>query len=65
MELVNQYKDSEEGLVKTDGVTKYKLFLRFSQTLDICLSDDMVPGDLVFNVWDNGNYKTLDSKKYE
>lgn len=65
MELVNQYKDSDEELLVVGGATIFKLFLPFTASFDVALSDESVPGDVIFDDWDYGDFEVAGSKTWE
>ena len=65
MELVKRYKDSKDELLVAGGLTIFKLFLPFAYSLDVAESDELVPGDLIFNEWDQGDFELVSSKEWK
>lgn len=60
--LIDQYKDSEDELLIVGGLSMFNLFVPYAQRLDIAESDELVPGDVVFDSWENEPF-TLESEE--
>ena len=61
MELVDRFKDSEDELTVIGGLIILKLFTPYAASLDVAETTELVPGDLVFDDWDKGNFELVDT----
>lgn len=62
MELVERFRDSEDELVVIGGLIVLKLFTPFASSLDVAETTELVPGDLVFDDWDKGDFELVSTK---
>lgn len=65
MELVERFKNSQDELLVIGGAIILNLFTPYASTLDIAEASELVPGDLVVDAWDNGDFELVSSKEWE
>ena len=58
---------SEAEVQGTLALVNYRQIqvLPFAASFDVALSDELVPGDVVFEGWDSGDFEVTDSKQWE
>lgn len=65
MELVNRFKDSEDELVVIRGLQILKLFFPYAKDTKCAVTNESVPGDLVFDEMKTVvGFKLVDSKEW-
>ena len=50
--LVERFEHGDEKLLVAGGRSVFRLFLPYASRLDVAITDELVPGDLVFADWD-------------
>ncbi len=65
MELVERFKDSSDELTVIGGLTILKLFTPYASEIDVAETDELVPGDLVFDDWDKSDFKLVSSRDWK
>lgn len=61
--LAQEYQQSEDELLVLGGLETWRKFLPYANRLKIAETHKNVPGDLVFNEWDNGDFELTDTEK--
>ena len=65
MELVERFKESEDKLLVSGGGIVLKLFIPYASSLDLAEYDDLHPGDLIFDEWDDCSFEVVQSKEWD
>jgi len=65
LEMVDQYKDSDDELLILGGLNVFKLFTLFAAELDVAEADELIPGDLVYDEWDKGEFELIRKERME
>lgn len=65
MELVERFKDSDDELMIPGGLDILKLFTPHAQVVDVAETTELIPGDLVFDDWDQGDFELVSMKEWE
>ena len=63
--LAKQYQDSGEELLVIGGLAVFKQLLPYTSQLEVLETEELVPGDLVFSEWDNGNFAVQGEERWE
>lgn len=61
--LVKRYQHSTDHLLVIGGHTMWKLLLPYANQLRIAETHSTAPGDLVFNEWEDGSFKLVDTEQ--
>lgn len=64
-ELVSKYQFGSDELLVVGGLTIFKLFTPFAKILDVAETDELVPGNLIFDTWDNGDFELVSEKQLD
>ena len=59
MQLVERFKDSKDELVIPGGLEILKLFTPYAKLIDVAETTELVPGDLIFDDWDPGDFELV------
>lgn len=65
MKLVERYRHSEDELTVPGGLAVLKLFTPYASRVDVAMTDELIPGNLVFADWDRGDFDLVSSEKWE
>lgn len=63
--LVEKYKDSNEELLIVGGLAMFKFFTPYADVFDIAESDNLIPGDLVYDTWEKQPLQVKSDKAWE
>jgi|GEM_PF-137679 len=61
--LIDRFAHSDEELLVVGGRTVFELFLDHADQIDVAVTDERVPGDVVFDRWDDGRFE-LDAETH-
>lgn len=62
--LIDRFRDSDDELLVAGGATALRLFVPHAASADVALSNERVPGDVVFRDWD-GRFLLESEKTWE
>lgn len=64
-ELIEKYQYSEEELLIVGGLAMFNFFVPYAQRLDIAESDELIPGDLVYDSWEKEPFELKSKQEWE
>ena len=64
MELVERFKDSADELMIPGGQVVLKLFTPYAKIVDVAETTELVPGDLIFDDWDKGDFELIHTDEW-
>jgi len=64
MELVERFKDSDDELMIPGGQVVLKLFTPYAKIVDVAETTELVPGDLIFDDWDKGDFQLTHTEEW-
>lgn len=65
MELVQRFRNSDDELMIPGGAEVLKLFTPYANIVDVAETTKLVPGDLIFDEWDKGDFKLVMAKDWD
>ena len=65
MELARRFQDSDDELLVPGGLQVLKLFTSCAQVVDVAEAPELVPGDLIFDDWEQGDFELVSVKEWD